>query len=258
MWTSQKNRNKIRFFSELVVVKRGKKVGYLSKQNGHPVSPKSIWFKCKEKPYTKEACDVRTYYSILFPLSSNQNCRSIGFTRRRRISYSGSTQQTLSPHLSWLRSKSLRCTQLGRTHSAGSEYGHGPRVDQVPVPQAVLSAMSGHPYRGLGTFSSVSASNPPDGPLCISAMSHVDRIGCSPASGTELENSQRHRQILSGARLRPTGLKRLAYLSRRRNLHPQRPSLSNGGNGLSQWPGGLCRQRSQGQNAETFLQSVQR
>ena len=219
-------------------------MGYQLKQNGHPVSPKSIWFMCKEKPYTKEACDVRTHYSILFPLSSNQNCRPIGFIRRQRIAYSGSTQQTISSHMSWLRSKSLRCSQLGRTQRAGSEYGYGPRVDQVPVPQAVLSAMSGYPCRGLGTFSSVSASNPSDGPLCISAMSHVDRLGCSPASGAELENSQRHRQILSGARLWPTGLKRVAYLSRRRDFHPQRPSLSNCGTGLSQRPGGLCRQRS--------------
>ena len=199
---------------------------------------------CKEKPYTKEACDVRTHYSILFPLSSNQNGRPIGFIRRQRITCSSSTQQTLSSHMPWLRSKSLRCTQLGRTHRAGSEYGHGPRVDQVSVPQAVLSAMSGYPCRGLGTFSSVSESNPSDGPLCISVMSHVDRIGCSPASGTELENSQRHRQILSGARLRPTGFKPVAYFSRRRDLHPQRPSVSHGGTGLSQRPGGLCRQRS--------------
>jgi len=212
---------------------------------------------CKEKPYTKEACDVRTHYSILFPLSSNQNCRPIGFIRCQRIAYSGSTQQTLSAHLSWLRSKSLRCTQLGRTHSARFEYGHGPRVDQVSVPKGVLSAMSGYPCRGPETFSSISASNPSDGPLCISVMSDVDRLGCSPASGTELENSQRHRQILSGARLRPTGFKPVAYLSRRRDLHPQRSSVSNGGTGLSQRPSGLCRQRSQGRNAETVLQSVQ-
>ena len=213
-------------------------------------------FNDEEKPQPREACDVRTHYSILFPIWSNQNYQSVSFARRQRIAYSGSTRQTLCTHLSWLRSKSLRCTQLGRTHRAGSEHGHSPRVDQMPVPQAVLPAMSGHPYRGFGAFSSVSAGNPPDGPLCISVMSHVDRLRCSPASGAELENSQRHRQILPGARLRPTGLKRVAYPGRRRNLHPKRSSLSDRCYGLSQRPRGLCRQRSQGRNAETLLQSA--
>jgi len=46
------------------------------KQNGHPVSPNCICFDREEKTDTKEACDVRTDYSILLPLSSNQNYRS--------------------------------------------------------------------------------------------------------------------------------------------------------------------------------------
>jgi len=229
-------------------------VNYRSKQNGHPVTPNCIWFNCEDKPYTKEACDVRTHYSILFPLWSNQNYHSVGFTRRQRISYSGSTRQTLCTRMSWLRSKSLRCAQLGRTQRSGSEHGYRPRVDQMPVPQAVLPAMSGHPCRGFAAFSSVPAGNPSDGPLCISVMSHVDRIRCSPAPGAELENSQGHRQILSGARLRPAEFKRLAYPVRRRNLYPQRSSLSDRGTGLSQRPSGLCRPRPQGQNTGKVFQ----
>ena len=42
------------------------------KQNGHPVTPQCIEFNREEKTYTKEACDVRSHYSTLFPLSSNQ------------------------------------------------------------------------------------------------------------------------------------------------------------------------------------------
>lgn len=225
-----------------------------SKQNGHPVTPKCIWFNNEEKPYTKEACDVRTHYSILFPLSSNQDYQPVGFTRRQRILYSGSTRQTLCAGLSWLRSKNLRCTQLGRTHRARSEHSHSPRVGQMPVPQVVLPAMSGHPYRGFAAFSSVSAGHPPDGPVCISAMSHVDRLRCSPTSGAELENSQRYRQTFSGARLRATRFKRVAYPGRGRDLHPQRSSLSDRRAGLPQWSRGLCRQRPQGQNTGKLFQ----
>ena len=133
-------------------------------------------FFSDDKPYPKEACDVRTQYSIIFPLSSNQNNQSIGFTRRQRISYSSSARRSVSARLSWLRSKSLRCPQLDRTHSTGSEHSHSTRVDQMPVPQTVLPAMSGHPYRGFTAFSSLSAGHTPDGQLCISIMSDADRL----------------------------------------------------------------------------------
>ena len=48
-------------------------MGIMPKQNGHPVPSKDIGFNDQEKLYNKEACDVRTQYSTLFPLSSNQN-----------------------------------------------------------------------------------------------------------------------------------------------------------------------------------------
>ena len=92
------------------------------KQNGHPVSPKDNSFFAQEKIYPKEACDVRSYYSTLFPLSSNQNYQSEPFSRCQRITYHGPTQQTVSARVSWLRSKSLRCPQLGRTYSTRSEH----------------------------------------------------------------------------------------------------------------------------------------
>jgi len=133
-------------------------------------------FVSQDKPYHKEACDVRTQYSIIFSLSSNQNHQPVGITRCQRISYSSSAGQSISARLSWLRSKSLRCPQLDRTHSTGSEHSLSTRLDQMPVPQTVLPAMSGHPYRGFGAFSSLFAGNTPDGPLCISIMSDADRL----------------------------------------------------------------------------------
>ena len=35
-------------------------------------------FVCPDKLYPKEACDVRTQYSSIFPFSSNKNCQSDG------------------------------------------------------------------------------------------------------------------------------------------------------------------------------------
>jgi hypothetical protein len=89
--------------SKLVVVKKGNKVDFRSKQSGHPVTPKGIWFSCETKPLPKEACDVRCHYSTLFPLSSNKNYRPIGYRRGNRASYPGAARQTFSTHLSWVR-----------------------------------------------------------------------------------------------------------------------------------------------------------
>lgn len=62
------------------------------KQNGHPVSSKDISLIAK-KHYPKEACDVRTQYSTLFPLSSNKNYRSNSYTRCSRSPHSCGTRQ---------------------------------------------------------------------------------------------------------------------------------------------------------------------
>ena len=213
------------------------------KQNGHPVSPKDISFFAQEKIYPKEACDVRSYYSTLLPLSSNQNYQSERFSRCQRITYRGPTQQTVSARVSWLRSKSLRCPQLGRTYRTRSKHGQRPGMDQMPLPQAVLPALPRRAHRGFGAFSSVPAGDRQDGTLRLSIVSHDDRHRGSAAPGSELENGQRHRQALSGTRLRATEFKRIAHFSRRRNLHAKRASLPDRGTGLSVRPRGLRRQR---------------
>jgi len=213
------------------------------KQNGHPVTLKDISFFTHEKIYPKEACDVRSYYSTILPLSSNQNYQSASFSRCQRIACPGPTQQTLSARVSWLRSKSLRCPQLGRTYRTRSEHGQRPGMDQMPLPQAVLPALPRRAHRGFAAFSSVPAGDRQDGTLRLSIVSHDDSLRGSAAPGSELENGQRHRQALSGTRLRATGFKRVPHFSRRRNLHAQRASLSDRGTGLSVRPRGLRRQR---------------
>jgi hypothetical protein len=100
--------------SELVVVKKGKTVSHQSKQNGHPVTPKDIGFSCEDKLYPKEACDVRTHYSTLFSVSSNQNCRSARFGGRVQSPDPDTTRQALSAHLPLLWPDGLRGAQLDR------------------------------------------------------------------------------------------------------------------------------------------------
>src|SRR6056300_685350 len=93
----------------------------LIKQNGHPVTPNGIWFSDQEKPYTKEACDVRAHYSTLFSLSSNQNCQSDGYTRGHRSSHPGAARQALSTYLPSMRPEGFRFSQLDSAHSSGPE-----------------------------------------------------------------------------------------------------------------------------------------
>ena len=55
-------------------------------------------FVCHDKHYPKEACDVRTHYSTLFPFSSNQNCKSNGYTRGYGSSNPCAARQAFSTH----------------------------------------------------------------------------------------------------------------------------------------------------------------
>ena len=215
-------------------------------------------YVCGTNHYPKEACDVRSQYSTLFPLSSNQNYQSERFSRCQRITYLGTTQQTISTRVSWLRSKSLRCPQLGREDSTRSEHGKHPGMDPMPIPQAVLPALPGRAHRGFAAFSSVSAGDRQNGTLRLSIVSYDDRLRGGAAPGLELENGQRHRQTLSGTRLRATEPERVAYFSRRRNLNPKRASLLDRGTGLSVRPRGFCRQRPQGRYTQAVFQSTQR
>ncbi len=215
-------------------------------------------FVVQDKLYQKEACDVRTQYSTIFPLSSNQNYQSERYIRSKRSLCPNAARQTLSTDLPRMRPHSKWCSQLGAAQDTGPEHGRSPNLGYLPISQSILSALPWHPHRGSGSFSSVSKGNPPDGPIRISVVSHVDRLRCRSALGSELENGQRHRQILPGARLRPTGFKRTTYPGRRRDLHPQRSAVSDRGTGLSQRPCGLCRKRPQGQNAGALLQPAQR
>jgi hypothetical protein len=227
------------------------------KQNGHPVTPNCIRFNCEEKTYTKEACDVRTDYSILFPLSSNQNYQSTGFARCQRGSHSSSTRQTLSTHLSMLRPKGFRDPQLDTAHDSRFEFGHSKSLDQLSVSQAVLCQMPSDQHRRSKAVSSVSARHPSLGALYSPLVPVYDRHRSSSTSAVGLENGQKHRQMVFGAPIRSTRLKRAASFGGGRNIGQKRPPLSDRGLGLSQRPGGLCRRTSKIQDTGNIFQSIE-
>ncbi len=229
---------------------------YSLKQNGHPVTPNCIWFNREVKTYTKEACDVRTYYSTLFPLSSNQNYQSTGFTRCHRGSHPSSTRQALSTDLSMLWSKSFRYSQLDAAHDTRFEPRLSKSVDYLSVSQAVLCQMPSDQHRRSGAVSSLSAGDQPAGALHSPAVSVYDGHRRRPAHGTGLENSEKHRQMVFRTSIRSTRLRRAASFSGGRNIGKKRPPLLDRGLGLSQRPCGLCRQRSQIQNAGNIFQSI--
>ena len=229
----------------------------LPKQNGHPVPSIDIGFNVQEKLYKKEACDVRFHYSTLFPLSSNQNYQSRCYARCRGSSYSNATQQTLHSDLPWMRPESHWRSQLDSAQDARSKHGTRSGFYYMSIPQSVLRTVPGHPRRRLGAFSSLSAGDPTNGPICIRAMSVYDHIGGRPAFRIKLENSQSHRQIFSGTRVRTTRSDRTSHSGRGRDLHSQRASVSNHCAGLSQWPRRLCWQRSQGRNTRTLFRSTE-
>jgi hypothetical protein len=215
-------------------------------------------FVCAKKSYPKEACDVRTQYSSILPLSSNQNCPAEGHSGSHRSSHPGTTRQAIPTRLPRVRQQSIRRPQLDPAQGSRSEYDHSQALGHMSVSQGILCPLPWRPHRRLATVSSVSAGNRPFSPLHLSALPDDDRLRGGSAHGTKLEDGQRYRQILFGARPWPARLKWFAYFGRRRDLHPQGSSLFDRGTGLSQRPGGLCRQRPQGQNTEALLQSAKR
>ncbi len=90
------------------------------KQNGHPVSSEDISLIGKERLYPKEACDARTQYSTLFPLSSTQYYQSDSYARFHLSSYRGPTRQAISTHLSRRWTEGIRCSQLDPAQNSGS------------------------------------------------------------------------------------------------------------------------------------------
>ena len=144
------------------------------KQNGHPVPRKGIRFICKGKLYPKEACDVRTYYSTILSLSSNQNYKTISSSRYQRSLSPCRTRQAISSHLSLLRENGYSNPQLDPTHDTGSELGCHTGVDNLSISEALLFSMSPYQYREFRSVSSLFTGNPSSGTLHSSAVSVHD------------------------------------------------------------------------------------
>ena len=145
-------------------------------------------FVCEDNPYQKEACDVRTQCSIIFPLSSTQYFLSGGQRRSHRSSYQGKGGLTVQAGVSGLRQPGLRCSQLHKPQNPGSEHGNGYRLDHLRLPQGILSALPWYPHRAPRAFSPISAGSHPFGSIDLSTMPGDDRNRIRKAPGPELEN----------------------------------------------------------------------
>ena len=145
-------------------------------------------FVCPDKHYPKEACDVRTHYSTILSLSSNQNCKTVSSSRYQRGSNPCRTRQTISTHLSLLRKKGHCNSQLDPTHNTGSEPGSHTGVDNLSLSEAFLYSLPSYQYRRFRSVSSLLTGNPSSGALHSSAMSvHDGKRSCKTCE-TGLEN----------------------------------------------------------------------
>ena len=143
-------------------------------------------------PYTtfdnNSACDVRTYYSTILSLSSNQNCKTVSSFRYQRGSSPCRTRQAISSHLSLLREKGHCNSQLDPTHDTGSELGCHTGVDNLSLSEALLFSLPPYQYRKFRSVSSLLTGNPSSGALHSSAMSvHDGKRRCQTCE-TGLEN----------------------------------------------------------------------
>ena len=163
-------------------------------------------FVCEDNPYPKEACDVRTQHSTVFPLSSNQNLEPTGRSTSGKRTDLHSARHALSAHLPCLWEQGHRGSQLDPAYNPGSEHHYCPGEPDVPIPQGVLCQMPWHPCRGTGTGASLSARDHAVGPLCLSVVPNDDRLRRRRSSGLGLENGQSHRQVLSRTRFRAARL----------------------------------------------------
>ena len=144
------------------------------KQNGHPVTRKDISFICNDKHYPKEACDVRTHYSTILSLSSNQNCKAIGSSGYQRNENQCRARQAISSHLSLLQEKGHSNPQLDPAHNTGSKPCGHKSVDNLSLSEALLYSLPPYQYRKFRSVSSLLTGNPSFGALHSSAMSVHD------------------------------------------------------------------------------------
>ncbi len=158
------------------------------KQNGHPVTSKDIWFNHQKKPISKEASDVHTQYSSLFPLSSNQNIESNRYPRCNRGSYPGRTRQEVSTYLSSMWTKGIWYPQLDSAQNSRLKLCYGTDLDYLPISKSILCSLPRYPYRGSGVVSSASSCNDSFSPLYLSTMQRYDRLRSSSSPRHRLEN----------------------------------------------------------------------
>ena len=124
-------------------------------------------FVSQNKPYQKETCDVRTQYSALFSLSSNQNYSTTHFRRCFYRTDCLRARQTLSSNLSSLQRESLCHTQPCGAQNTRSGLWRSPGMDSKSLPQNNLSSLSAYTCRGFRAVSSFCTRDKPNGLLYL-------------------------------------------------------------------------------------------
>ena len=204
----------------------------LQKRTGHLVSPENNRLVLWKENYPKEANDVQSQYSTLFPLSKSPNCEAMGFGKCRKGLDRSRARQTIPPHLPSLRKQGDKGPQPGTTIVSGPQLRLGQGLDPMPLPQDPLPQISTPSHREPRSLRPLPPSDQKTGSLYSRTLQGHDPSGSGPPSGAELENGQSDRPEVSGETVCSDRLPGTPHPGDRRDIHPKRPSLPHGASGL--------------------------
>lgn len=225
----------------LIIKKNGHQVFFLGKISFHQNQP-------------KEATDVRFEYSTLFSLSSNPYCRSIHLCQGQDGSNRHCSRQTIPSSLSPMSQPFSKDSQpIGKSHQR-PQLCFDLRLAPLSLSQDFLSFLQAHPDRRPGAVYSLSEGDKKTGLLYSSTLQGADRQRSRRPSEVELEDCQKDRQALPGARVWPDRLPRASYTGCRRDRHPQGAQIPDYSLGLSEWSSGLGGKTPKGFHPDGLLQ----
>jgi hypothetical protein len=105
---------------------------------------------CEEKSYPQAVCDVRSHYSTVLPLSSNQNQGPDSGLGNQPCSDSDGTRPALCTRMPSLRQESRHGSQMDGPFGPGPGHGRHPGLARLPLPQVLLCRLPADRDRGSG------------------------------------------------------------------------------------------------------------
>ena len=225
----------------------------LEKRSGHPVFPMDSRDTASLNLHPKETDDVLTEYNTLFSLSASPHPSTAGVLQWPEGLLEGDPQQAIQASLPYLRKASQWNPQSGKTLDPRLGLWTGTGLDSLPLSEDRLSPLSEDSYRRARSLRSLPEGDQETGTLYFRALQDYDRPGGGASSGTGLENSQGRRPEGPGERVREDRLSWPSYPGHRRDLHPQRPPLPDGGSRLRDRTSGLGGQRQKSPDPPEIL-----